>query len=165
MSQISVVNQLDYLLPTKASLDIIGANGFSINVQTFKIPTLFGYVAEHATPMAMRPLPGNKLVYNVLEASFLVSENLQSWIELHDWMRGCFAPEKTEEFKTKKLYLEEMVLTTYTSANNPLMRFRFHDAFPARLDEIAFDMQTPTGDPVKSRVEFAFLRYDVEKVS
>lgn len=159
-----IEEQLNYLLPTKASLDVIGASGFSLNVQTFQIPTIFGYVAEQPTPNAIRPLPGNKMIYDTLKISFLVNENLEAWLEMHNWIRGCYAPENTSEFKDKKLYLEEIVLTTYSSANNPLFKFRFHDAFPVRLDEISFNIQQETAEPVKSKVEFSYLRYDVERV-
>lgn len=158
------IPDFNYLLPSKASLDIIGAEQFSINVQTFKVPRIYGYVAEQATPMYMRPLPGNKLSYGLLEVSFIVTENIQSWLDIESWMRGIYAPERTEEYINKKLYLEEAVLTSYTSANNPLMRFKFHDIFPVRLDEISFDVTETNAEAVKCRAEFAFLRYDIEKV-
>lgn len=160
----SVINTLDYLLPSKASLDVIGADGFSLNVQTFKIPAVYGYTATQATPLAMRPLPGNKMIYPRLEVSFIVTENLESWLEIHNWMRGLYAPERTEEYQNKKLYLQEIILTTYSSANNPLMRVRFHDAFPVTLEEIAFNVQEPSADPIKSKVEFEYIRFDIEVV-
>jgi hypothetical protein len=160
----SVVNQLDYLLPSKASLDVMGAVPFSINIQTFKVPSIYGHVADHATPMYMRPLPGNKMVYDLLEVSFLVTENLQSWLSIHHWMRGIYAPERTQEYVEKKLYLEPATLTTYTSANNPFMRYKFIDIFPVKLDAISFDVTETNADPVRCNASFAFLRYDIELV-
>jgi hypothetical protein len=160
----SVSNQLDYLLPSKASLDVMGAVPFSINVQKFKVPSMYGYVAEHPTPMYARPLPGNKMTYDILEISFLVTENIQSWKVLHDWMRGIYAPERTEEYINKKLYLEPAVITSYTSANNPFMRFKFVDIFPVKLEEISFDVTATDADPVTCSVSFAYLRYDIELV-
>jgi hypothetical protein len=156
--------QQNYLLPSKASLDVSGAVPFSINVQVFKIPRIYGYVAEHATPMIMRPLPGNKLVYNLLEVSFLVGEDIESWLNIHDWMRGIYAPERTEEYRDKKMFLEQATLTVYSSANNPTFRIKFIDMFPVKLDEVTFDVGETTADPVKTKVEFAFLRYDIEKI-
>ena len=86
----NVATVYDYLLPSKASLDIAGANGFSLNVQTFTIPAIYGHTAEQATPMYAVPLPGNKCIMDKLSVSFLVSENLESWLELHEWMMGIY---------------------------------------------------------------------------
>lgn len=155
---------LNYLLPSKASLDIMGALPFSINVQSFKIPRMYGFIAEQATPMYQIPLPGNKLVYNLLEVSFLVTEDLSSWLNIHQWIRSIYQPERTEEYINKKMYLEQIVLTVYSSANNPIYRVKFIDAFPVKLDEIAFEVGEPTADPVRSKVEFAFRRFDIEKI-
>ena len=153
---------LNYLLPSKASLQVHGAQTFSINVQNFKIPRMYGYVSEQPTPLINAPLPGNKLVYDLLEVSFLVTENIASWKELHDWMRGIYAPMSRDEYKNKKLYLQDATLTIYTSANNPAFRIKFIDLFPVRIDEIIFDVEMPSADPVKTKVEFTFLRFEVE---
>lgn len=158
-------NTLDYLLGTKASFDIAGANTFSINVQTFTIPSIYGYIAEQPTPFVSVPLPGNKAVFGYMDISFLVTENLQSYMELYNWMRGIYQPERSEEYINKKMYLEEAVLTTYTSANNPYMKFKLTQCFPVKLDEITFNMQATIAEPQKCKVSFAFMRFDVELIN
>lgn len=161
----SVDTQLDFLLNTKASFDIAGLDTFSINVQTFTIPSINGYVAYQATPMAEVPLPGNKAIWGNLDISFLVTENMQSYLELYKWMRGIYQPERSEEYIGKKLYLEEAVLTTYTSANNPYMKFKLTQCFPVKIEEITFNMQATQAEPQKCKVSFAFLRFDVELIN
>lgn len=152
---------LNFLLPSKASLDIMGAIPFSLNVQIFKIPAIYGYVAEQATPMYARPLPGNKCVYSPLEVTFLVTEDMKSWLNIHNWLRGIYAPERTEEYINKKMYLEQATMTVYSSANNPLYRIKFHDIFPIKLEEIIFNVEDTTADALKCKVEFSYLRYDI----
>lgn len=159
-----MATELNHLLPTKASLSIHGAQEFSFNVQNFKIPRMYGYITEQPTAIIDAPLPGNKLVYNLLEVSFLVTENLESWKNIHDWMRSIYAPVSRAEFKNKTMYLEDATLTVYTSANNANFRIKFIDMFPVKLDEIIFDVEMPVADPVKTKAEFAFLRYDIEKL-
>lgn len=158
----SVNENLNYLLPTKATLDVIGAENFSLTVQNFKIPKVFGYIVEQPTPNLSVPLPGNKLVYSTLEVSIIVTENLKSWKEIHDWMTEIYAPVSREQFKNKRLYLQPAILTVYTSANNPYARIKFIDMFPIKMDEIIFDVEQPTGDPMKTKIEFAFNRYEIE---
>ena len=158
-------NSLDFLLNTKASFDIAGVNAFSTNVQTFTIPSIYGYVAEQPTPMAARPLPGNKAIVGYMDISFLVTENLKSYLEIYQWMRGIYAMERTEEYKNKKLYLEQATLTTYTSANNPYMRISLIDCFPVKIDELTFNTQASEAEPMKCKVSFAFLRFDISLVN
>lgn len=158
-------NSLDFLLNTKASFDIAGVNSFSTNVQTFTIPSIYGYVAEHMTPMAAAPLPGNKAVMGYMDISFLVTENLKSYLEIYQWMRGIYAFERTEEYKNKKLYLEQATLTTYTSANNPYMRISLVDCFPVKIDELTFNTQAAEAEPMKCKVSFAFLRFDISLIN
>lgn len=155
------IESLNYLLPSKASLDISGAVPFSISVQSFKIPKVYGNIATQSTPMASRPLPGNKLDFGLLEVSFVVTEDLQSWTNIFNWLRGIYQPERTEEYINKKLFLEQATLTVYSSANNPTHRINFIDIFPVALDEIAFEIGDPSSEPVRTKVQFAYLRYDI----
>jgi hypothetical protein len=158
-------NSLDYLLNTKASFDIAGANAFSTNVQTFTIPSIYGYVAEQPTPMASAPLVGNKAIFGYIDISFLVTENMQSYLEIYNWMMGIYAPIRSEQFKNKRLYMEQASLTTYTSANNPYMRISLVDCFPVKIDEITFNTQAIEAEPIKCKVSFAFLRHDISLIN
>lgn len=157
--------QLNYLLPSKASLDFGGNKVFSLNVQQFKIPRLYGYVSEQPTPHLSIPIRGNKMVYDLLEVSFIVTENLESWIEIHKWMRELYSPKHTSEYKNKTQEYEEAVLTIYSSKNNPILTVKFLDIFPVRLDEVIFDVEEPNTDPVKTKIEFAYMNFDIEYVN
>lgn len=157
--------ELNYLQSTKATLDIFGAESFSFNVQQFKIPRLYGYIAEQPTPHLSVPLPGNKMVYDVLEVSFLISENISSWMNIHRWMRGIYAPYGSPEYVNKPMYLEDSILTVYSSANNPILKVKFIDMFPVKLDEVIFDVEEPSAEPVKTKAEFAYRNYDIEYIT
>lgn len=155
--------QLNYLQPSKATLDVIGADTFSITIQNYKIPRIFGYIAEQSTPKLTIPVIGNKLVYDVLEASFLVTENLESYIELHNWMRKCYAPVGTPEYDKENAY-RDIILTIYSAQNNPIMKVTFQGAFPVKLDEVIFDTQATDASPVKTKAEFAYMIFNLEKI-
>lgn len=154
---------LNYLLPTKATMSFFGAKTFSFNVQTYKIPKMFGYIAEQPTPHLAVPLPGNKLVYDLLEISFLITENLESYLELYNWMRGIYAPYGSPEYKNKELYLEQAELAIYNASNNLIMKIKFIDIFPVKLDEVLFDTESTNIEPVKTKVEFAYRNFDISQ--
>lgn len=155
----STQDQLNYLLPSKATIDVMGAKTFSISVQNYKIPRVFGYISEQVTPKLNIPIIGNKMVYDMFEASFLVTENLESYIELHNWMRVSYAPTGTEEYKKDEVY-KDIILTIYSAQNNPILKVSFLNAFPVKLDEVIFDTQAVDATPVKSKVEFAYQHFD-----
>lgn len=156
----STQDQLNYLLPSKATIDVMGAKTFSISVQNYKIPRVFGYISEQVTPKLNIPIIGNKMVYDMFEASFLVTENLESYIELHNWMRVSYAPTGTEEYKKDEVY-KDIILTIYSAQNNPILKVSFLNAFPVKLDEVIFDTQAVDATPVKSKVEFAYQHFDI----
>lgn len=156
----SIQDQLNYLLPSKATIDVIGAKTFSISVQNYKIPRVFGYISEQMTPKLNIPIIGNKMVYDMLEASFLVTENLESYIELHNWMRVAYAPMGTHEYDKDACY-KDVILTIYSAQNNPILRISFKNAFPVNLDEVLFNTQTTDASPVKTKVEFAYQHFDI----
>lgn len=157
----STQDQLNFLLPSKATIDVVGAKTFSITVQNYKIPRIFGYISEQVTPKLNIPVIGNKMVYDMLEASFLVTENLESYIELHNWMRLAYAPMGTEEYKKDECY-KDIILTIYSAQNNPILKVSFENAFPVKLDEVIFDTQAIDATPVKTKVEFAYQNFTIQ---
>ena len=44
------------------------------------------------------PVPGDKLTYADLTLSFFVDEDLENYIEVHNWLRGLGFPESIQEF-------------------------------------------------------------------
>jgi hypothetical protein len=51
------------------------------------------------------------MVYDLLEVSYILDENLEAWVELHNWMRGLYSPTNTKEYKDKEKDYEDGVLT------------------------------------------------------
>jgi hypothetical protein len=155
---------VNYLLPSKATLDIHGGNTFSFHIQQFRIPRVYGFISEQPTPHLNVPIIGNKMVYDALEVSFIITEDMKSYTELYNWMRGNYAPYGAPEYIAEEFHYRDASLMVYTSANNPSYKIKFYDLFPIKIDEIIFDIETQTADPLKSKVEFAFRNFDIEYI-
>ena len=44
-------------------------------------------------------VPGDKLQYGEFSLRFLVDENMENYMSIHNWLTGLGYPETTEQFK------------------------------------------------------------------
>ena len=68
--------------------------------------------------------PGEKAIYDLLNVTFIVDEQLKGWLEMHDWIRAMTFPTKFEEYKNLGR------LNRYTSASSDISKTfpQFSDA-------------------------------------
>ena len=117
------------------------------------------------SPMVDLYRPGDKLIYDPLTVTFLVDEWLNSWKNIHDWMRGYTFPTKFDEYtKLKKEYgstVSDGSLTVLNGMNNPSMRFTFHNCFPTSLSPINMSSTDDGGQTITADVTFRYDWYDM----
>lgn len=126
-------------------------------------------------------VPGEKLLYDTLNITFLVDEDLKAWLELHNWIRGLTFPTEFQEFVnlqnvsqqsflpipgskkgTGGTGMSDGTLTIHTNKNNPNLRFKFVNMFPTSVSTIVFN----TGDSAENVItadatfRFAYYNYD-----
>jgi len=53
----------------------------------------------HNTPFVDLFVPGEKAIYDMLNVTFLIDEEMKSWIEIHDWIRAMTFPTEYEEYQ------------------------------------------------------------------
>ena len=64
-----------------------------------RIPEINLGVANQPTYLKDLDIPGDKLTYGDLTLRFLVDENLENYMAIHNWMTGLGFPESTQECK------------------------------------------------------------------
>ena len=123
--------------------------------------------------------PGEKAVYDTFNVQFLVNEDMSSWLEIHNWIRGATFPTDFKEYRdlartTKSGYEQTLAtnrrpavytdgtLTIYSNKNNPRFRVKFHDMFPTYLGSIAFNVESNAEAVITCDVSFRFTWYDIE---
>lgn len=122
------------------------------------------------------PVPGDKLTYDDLSLEFFVDENLENYLEVHNWLRGLGYPNSIEEFinfkandeyfpdtSSKNSFNEysDATLTVYNSNFNPIIEVHFKDIFPVSLSSIKFDAKATDVNYVISEVNFKYSIYDI----
>ena len=101
MSQTPFSKQLsnrNFLSPSgfKFSITKIPKADFFSN--SANIPGINLGVAMQPTYLKDIPVPGDKITYDDLSFSFFVDENLENYLEVHNWIRGLGYPESIQEF-------------------------------------------------------------------
>lgn len=118
------------------------------------------------TPFMQTQVPGNDLVFDPLNITFQVDEDLQNWREIYDWMNGLGFPNEYGEYKAQKakqLY-SDASLSILNSDMNINYIITFTDLFPTSLSEILFDSASGDIETIKATVNFRYLAYSYEKL-
>ena len=126
--------------------------------------------AMQNTPFVDLYRAGDKLSYETFNVSFIVDEDLASYMEIHNWMKCIAFPENFEQYRHLKALSQftidsrqpqyaEGSLIVLSNLNNPKFRFDFVQMWPTSLSGIDFstmDTEVPT---ITADVTFRFAYY------
>ena len=127
------------------------------------LPSISLAEVPHPTPLMQAAVAGNDLVFDPLNITFLVDENLNNWRELYDWLRGLGFPHDYKEYNKDHLY-SDATLTILNSNMNPNYNIVFKDLFPTSLGEILFDSASADIEGIKATATFRYLTYTYENI-
>ena len=186
--------KLDYASPTQFKFSILKLPKVEYFCTSVNIPGINLGETTQATPLKRIPIPGDTLVYEPLQMTFLVDENLENFQEIHGWLVGLGFPRDHSEFrnllssgndrfparntsnvsteagKTKFAAadvgptLSDATLTVLSSKNNAQCEIRFRDVYPTGLTGLQYNQQAADVDYLTSTVSFSYLIYDFANV-
>jgi hypothetical protein len=120
-------------------------------LQSFSIPTITVNETPVVRPQRDAYFPGDKLSYEPLTVTMLISEDMDNFKEIYDWL------EKSVTTNNSSDMYDDITAHILTSKNNPNKKIIFHNAFPTSLGNINFSVQE--ADIVYGTVDATF-RYD-----
>jgi hypothetical protein len=169
----------DLLQSTKFRVTFDRLPGMTFFCQTANFPGVSLTEIPRQTPFVDLYVPGEKIVYDTFNATFLIDEDLRAWTEIHDWIRATTFPTNFKEyldlqrsdkgpyirgsFNNKPQY-SNAILTLYTNKNNANFRVKFIDLFPTSLSTILFSSQDSAENVVTADATFRFSYYEYERV-
>ena len=186
--------KLDYASPTQFKFSILKLPKVEYFCTAVNIPGVNLGETTQATPLKKIPIPGDTLVYEPLQMTFLVDENLENFQEIHGWLVGLGFPRDNKEFRNllasgndrfptrntsnisteagKTKYaaadagptLSDATLTVLSSKNNSQVEIRFRDMYPTGLTGLSYNQQAADIDYLTATVSFSYLIYDFAKV-
>ena len=116
-------------------------------------------------------IPGEKLTYGDLTIRFLVDENMENYMAVHNWLKGIGFPETPQQFKDQitdnegiideKLVFSDGSLHILNSNFQDVAIVKFQDLFPVGLTSLEFDA---TETDINYFTAEATMRYTVYNI-
>ena len=100
-------------------------------------------------------LTGDRMTFDQLTITFNVTENLENYMEIYDWMHNVIQ-KKGEDYKY------DARLMILSSHNNVAKTIKFQDIFPTNLSSISFNAQQSDIEYVQASVSFKYTYFEFE---
>jgi len=145
--------------PTKYILSFPEINDAVYFCQSVNVPGVQMGEVIHFTPNLDLYAPGTKMTYAPFEMTFLVNEDLSSWIRIHNWIRGITTEMQAREITYNRT---NAILTILSGLNNPKIRIKFDRIFPTSLSDLEFDTKQSAEDHIVATATFRYDFFDIE---
>jgi len=136
-----------------------------------RIPELSLGTAVQPSYLKDIDIPGEKLTYGDLTIRFLIDENMQNYMAMHNWLKGIGFPETPQQFKDQttnddgvrdeKEVFSDGSLHILNSNFKDVAIVRFNDLFPVGLTSLEFDA---TETDINYFTAEAVMRYTVYNI-
>lgn len=168
--------------PIPSDINPLQSNGFMFDIvklpelkffcQEVTLPELGAPAANFDTPMVNVPLPGEKLSFGELSVTFLIDQNMENYIALHNWMVGLGFPENHEQYRNfissrtdavnpneALAGYSDAVLQILSSTNTPTRTIQFVDLFPTGLQQVTLQSTTQDTTYLAATASFGYTYY------
>ncbi len=123
-------------------------------VQQVSIPGMQLGNANVATPFVRIVQAGN-LTYDDLRVSFKVSENLESYLEIVNWIEALGHPDDFDQYADLRSDAKVIILN---SSKRPAFEVTFTNIYPTSISNIDFDATLGDIQYVNADATFSFDR-------
>lgn len=170
----------NFLHPNKFQLNFSRAPNLQYFCQSVSVPGISMSEVPQNTPFVDLYKPGEKAIYDLLNVTFIVDEELKSWLEIHDWIRAMTFPTDFKEYQNLGLLnkqtnvraqmglqpqYSDATITILSSANNPTHTFTFFEVFPTTLSTFVMSSSDTPDSIITADATFRYSYYNVDKVN
>lgn len=159
----------NYLSPIGFKFTIEKAPKASYLCQSAAIPDISVGSIDVPTPLTRYPIEGN-FTYGDFSIEFLVDENLENYLELHNWLRPLGVPygygerdafSKRVSQGKQVLKFSDATLEVLTNSMTSNFKVVFFDLFPVSLSTLEFDATTTNTEFFRARATFRYSLYEL----
>lgn len=102
-------------------------------------------------------MTGDRLTFEDLAIRFNITENMENYVEIFDWMHNIITTGGTEN-----QYKFDATLMIMSSHNNLNKSIRFKDVFPTSLTAVEFNSQSTDVEYLQADVSFKYTSFEFE---
>jgi hypothetical protein len=166
----------NFLQPNKYQLNFSRSPNLQYFCQAVSVPGIALSEIPRNTPFVDLYSPGEKAIYDVFNVTFLVDEEMKSWLEIHDWIRAMTFPTDFKEYRDlerlsrytgniDRPQFSDATITILSSANTPTVRFKLYDCFPTSISAFVMSTQESPDSIITADATFRFAYYNVERMN
>jgi hypothetical protein len=161
----------------KFTLNFSRAPNLQYFCQTVTLPGISTSEIPVQNPFVELYAPGEKAIYDTLNVTFMVDQEMTAWLEIHDWIRALTFPTEYEEYRNlgllnkyasaanaKKPQYADGSITILSASNKPYFKFNFVDLFPIAIGGFVMSSTDTPESIITSDATFRFTYFDVEKL-
>jgi len=136
-----------------------------------RIPGISLGLATQPTPLKMLDVPGEILSYEDFMLEFLVDEDLENYLAIHNWLTGLGFPENQRQFTNlvtnddglidSKLQYSDGSLHILNSNYRDIAIVKFKDLFPTSLSSLDFTATDTDVNYFTAQVSFKYTIYNI----
>ena len=168
----------NFLQPNKFTINFSRLPNMQFFGQMVTVPGISMSEIPQNTPFVDAYVPGEKAIYDLLNVTFIVDENLTAWREIYDWIRGMTFPTDFKEYRDLALLnkntnlmssvrnkpqpqYSDASLIMLSSANNPVYEFKLYDCFPISLSSFVVSSTDSPENVITADATFRYNYYDM----
>jgi hypothetical protein len=165
------IQNRNFLSPVGFRFTLAKTPKVSFFCNSARIPEINLGVANQPTYLKDLDIPGDKLTYGDLTLRFLVDENLENYMAIHNWMTGLGFPESTQDFKDlttdddgQRDFEEQFSdgnLQILNSNFRAVANVKFFNLFPISLTSLDFDATEPDLQYFTAEASFKYTVYNI----
>jgi len=116
-------------------------------------------------------VPGEKVAYGDLTLNFLVDENMENYMAIHNWITQLGYPESTENFKDLVTEVDgtREMMNQFSDASLFILNsnyrtqsiLKFKDVFPYSLTSLDFDSTVSDVQYFTAQASFKYTIYNI----
>jgi hypothetical protein len=165
------IQNRNFLSPIGFKFSLANYPKISFFCNSARIPELSLGTAIQPSYLKDLDVPGDKIVYGDFSLRFLVDENLENYMSIHNWITGLGYPETTKQFENlttnedgirdlKRQYSDGS-LNILNSNYKSIAIVKFKDLFPVSLTSLDFDATETDIQYFTADVTFKYTVYDI----
>lgn len=162
----------NFLSPLNFKFTIKKAPHVNFFIQKVNVPQIVLKAPIAPNPFVNIPYPGDHIDYSTLEITFKVDEDLQNYLEIHNWIKQLGKPKDFDGYKeisSKKDWTGEgiysdisvMILSSTKMANYEVT---YADSHPVSLSGLTFLTTDTDVNYIEASATFKYTYYDITKI-
>jgi hypothetical protein len=177
MSWANQISNRNFLSPVGFKFSLAKKPKIDFFCDSASIPGINLGSAMQSSYLKNLPVPGDVLSFDDLEITFNVDEDMENYLELHNWLTQFGFPdnfgqyqqlldedENSEGVQTAISGMSDGTLIIYNSKYNPTIQVNFKDLFPVSISPLKFESKVDDIQYLMASAVFKYTIYDFAKV-